>query len=150
MSGTALEQVTDIPSPHPAERTPEDLRQEIKDKKEAIAETLSRVDQRIQRVVDWRAQVGDHPLLALGLAVGVGCLFSGVFARKPSPRERIMEAIAEGVEDFADQVLDRIDAHFSWPERGGVLKATAAALATRTAINYLSNNLRSASKAQNV
>jgi ElaB/YqjD/DUF883 family membrane-anchored ribosome-binding protein len=147
MSVTALEQITDTASPEPAERSPDDLRQEIKEKKEAIAETLSRVDERIQRAVDWRAQVGDHPYLALGIALSVGCLFSGVFKRKPGPQERIMEALADGVENIADQVRDRVDAQFGWPNRGGALKATAAALATRTAMSYLSNQLGRVSKA---
>ena len=148
MSVTALEQITDVPSPEP-ERTTEDLRQEIKEKKEAIAETLNRVDERIQRAIDWRAQVGDHPFLALGLAVSAGCLFSGIFKRKPGPQERIMEALADGVENVAYQVRHRIDAQFGWPERGGALKATAAALATRAAMSYLSKQLSRVPKAQN-
>jgi hypothetical protein len=32
-----MEKITDIPSPEPAERSPEDLRQEIEDKKAATA-----------------------------------------------------------------------------------------------------------------
>jgi|KBSSwiStaDraftv2_1062776.scaffolds.fasta_scaffold24673_3 ElaB/YqjD/DUF883 family membrane-anchored ribosome-binding protein len=147
MSVTALEQITDTPLPEPAERSPDDLRQEIKEKKEAIAETLSRVDERIQRAVDWRAQVGDHPFLALGVALSLGCIVSGVFKSRPSPQERIMEALADGVDNIAEQVRDRIDAQFGWPRRGGALKATAAALATRTAMSYLSNQLGRVSKA---
>jgi ElaB/YqjD/DUF883 family membrane-anchored ribosome-binding protein len=101
MSGIALERIVDIPSaPEPAERSSEDLRQEIEAKKEAIAETINRLDQRVKRAIDWRAQVGDHPYLALGLAVGVGCLLVGIFKSKSSPRERIMEALADGVEDW--------------------------------------------------
>jgi len=149
MSGTAMEKITDIPSPEPAERSTEDLRQEIKDKKEAIAETLNRLDQRVQRAIDWRAQVGDHPYLALGLAVGVGCLFAGIFKSKPSPRERIMEALAEGVEDIADQVRNRIDSQFRRPARGGALKGAAAALVTKAATAYLRNKLSRAFKGRN-
>lgn len=149
MDGTALEKITVNTSPEPAERRAEDLRQQIKDKKEVIAETLNRLDQRVHRAADWRAHVGDHPYLALGLAVSVGCLFSGIFKSKPSPRERMMEALADGVEDIADQVRDRIDSHFSWPAKGGALKATAAALATKAVTSYLSNKLSSVSKARN-
>ncbi len=146
MSGTTLEKITDFPSPEPAERSPEDLRQEIQDKKEAIAETLNRLDQRVHRATDWRAQVGDHPFLALGVAVSVGCLCAGIFKRKSSPQARIMEALAEGVEDITEQVRDRIDAQFRWPERGGALKATAAVLVTKAATAYLRNKLSHALK----
>jgi ElaB/YqjD/DUF883 family membrane-anchored ribosome-binding protein len=101
MSGIAFERIADISSaPDPTERSPEDLRQEIQAKKETIAETINRMDQYVKRAVDWRAQVGDHPYLALGLAVGVGCLFGRIFRSKPSPRERIMEALADGLEDW--------------------------------------------------
>lgn len=101
MSGIASERIMDISSaPDPTERRPEDLRREIEAKKETIAETINRLDQHVKRAVDWRAQVGDHPYLALGLAVCVGCLFAGIFKSKPSPRDRIMEALADGVEDW--------------------------------------------------
>jgi hypothetical protein len=144
-----LEQITNIPSPARAERSPEDLRQEIKDKKEAIAETFNRMDQRVHRAIDWRAQAGDHPYLALGLAVGAGCLFSGIFKRKASPRERMMDALAEGVEDITDRVRDRIDSQFSGPPRGGMLKAAATALAAKAATAYLRHRLSSAFKPRN-
>jgi len=149
MIGTALEKNTDTQFLETVEPSQEDLRQEIKDKKVAIAETLNRLDQRVHRATDWRAQVGDHPYLALGVAVSVGCLFSGIFRSKPNPQERIMEALAEGVEDIADQVRDRIDSHFRWPARGGVLKATVAAWAAKAATVYLSNKLSGVSKTRN-
>ena len=124
MNGITLERIADIPSaPEPAERSSEDLRQEIDAKKEAIAETINRLDQHVQRAVDWRAQVGDHPYLALGLAFGVGCLLAGIFKSKPSPHERIMEALAEGVEDIADQARNRIGSQFRRPSTGSAPKA---------------------------
>jgi ElaB/YqjD/DUF883 family membrane-anchored ribosome-binding protein len=149
MSGTAMEKITDILSPEPAERSAEDLRQEIKDKKEAITETLNRLDRRVQRAIDWRAQVGNHPYLALGLAVGVGYLFAGIFKSKPSPRERIMEALAEGVEDVVDQARNRIGSQFRRPSKGSALKAAAAALVAKAATAYLRNKLSRAFKGRN-
>jgi ElaB/YqjD/DUF883 family membrane-anchored ribosome-binding protein len=153
MSGIALERIADIPSapepPEPMERSSEDIRQEVQTKKEAFAETINRLDQHVRRAVDWRAQVGDHPYLALGLAVGVGCLFAGIFKSKPSPRERIMEALAESVEDIADQARNRIDSQFRRPPSGGALKAAAAALVTKAATAYLRKKLSRAFKGRN-
>jgi ElaB/YqjD/DUF883 family membrane-anchored ribosome-binding protein len=147
MSGVTLERIADIPyAPEPAERSSEDLRQEIEAKKEAFAETINRLDRYAQRAVDWRAQVGDHPYLALGLAFGVGCLFAGIFKSKPSPRERIMEALAEGVEDMADQARNRIGSRFRRPPTGGALKGAVAALVTKAATAYLRNKLSRAFK----
>jgi ElaB/YqjD/DUF883 family membrane-anchored ribosome-binding protein len=147
MSGVTLERIADIPyAPEPAERSSEDLRQEIEAKKEAFAETINRLDRYAQRAVDWRAQVGDHPYLALGLAFGVGCLFAGIFKSKSSPRERIMEALAEGVEDIADQARNRIGSRFRRPPTGGALKGAVAALVTKAATAYLRNKLSRAFK----
>ena len=83
MSGIVMEKITDIPSRRNP-RTHGSAARKIyvrrsRTKKEAIAETINRLDQHVQRAIDWRAQVGDHPYLALGLAVGVGCLFAGIF-----------------------------------------------------------------------
>jgi ElaB/YqjD/DUF883 family membrane-anchored ribosome-binding protein len=150
MSGIALERIADIPSapepPETMERSSEGLRQEIEAKKEAIAETINRLDRHVRRVVDWRAQVEDHPYLALGLAVGVGCLFAGIFKSKPSPSERIMEALAESVEDIADQARNRIGSRFRRPPTGGALKTAAAALAAKAATAYLRKKLSRAFK----
>lgn len=150
MSGIALERITDTASaPELAERSSEDLRQEVEARKEAFAETINRLDQHVQRAVDWRAQVGDHPYLALGLAFGVGCLLAGIFKSKPSPSERIMEALAEGVEDIADRARNRIGSRFRRPSTGGALKTAAASLATKVATAYLRNKLSRAFKGRN-
>ena len=150
MSGIALERIADIPSapkpPKPMERSSEDLRQEIEAKKEALAETINRLDQHVRRAVDWRAQVGDHPYLALGLAVGVGCVLAGIFKSKPSPSERIMEALAEGVEDIAGQARNRTGSRFRRHSTGGALKTAAAALAMKAATAYLRKKLSRAFK----
>jgi ElaB/YqjD/DUF883 family membrane-anchored ribosome-binding protein len=153
MSGIALERAADIAStpapPEPMERSSEDLRQEIEAKKEAFAETINKLDQHVQRAVDWRAQVGDHPYLALGLAFGMGCLLAGIFKSKPSPSERIMEALAESVEDIADRARNRIRSRFRRPSTGGALKTAAAALAAKAATAYLRNKLSRAFKGRN-
>lgn len=153
MNGMALERIADTGSAPttaaPIERSTKDLRQEIEAKKEDIAETVSRLDQHVRRAVDWRAQAGDHPYLALSLAVGVGCLLSGVFRSKPSPRERIMEALAESVEDMADQARNHIGPRFRRPSAGGALKAAAAALVTKAATAYLRDKLSRAFKERN-
>ena len=44
-----------------ADRNPAELRDDIKASKEAITDTMKRLDQHVNRAVDWRAQVGDHP-----------------------------------------------------------------------------------------
>jgi len=122
-----------------AARKPEELRQDIEEQKESIAGTLKQLDSRIHKAADWRTHVGEHPFLAVGIAFTVGGLLSGVFKRKPTPRERILDALAEGVEDITDQVRDRFVSQFTRSFGRGMLKASAATLVTKMAANYISN-----------
>ncbi len=145
MSANASENVADI-LPGLGERSSEELRRDIEAKKEAIAGTIKRLDKHVQRATDWRAQVGDHPYLAIGVAAGAGSLLAAIFKRKPSPRERMMDALAESVEDIAGQVGHRIVSQFTRTLTAGLLKAAAAALVTKGATAYLRNNWSSTSK----
>lgn len=145
MSADALDNVVNILS-GPGERSSEELRHDIEAKKEAIAGTIKRLDKRVQRATDWRAQVGEHPILALGIAAGAGCMLAAILKPKPSPYERIMDALAESVEDITDQVGRRITSHLTRNLTGGLLKAAAATLLTKGATAYLRNKLNSTSK----
>jgi|SRR5689334_15319832 ElaB/YqjD/DUF883 family membrane-anchored ribosome-binding protein len=91
------------------QRTAESIRQDIAAKRESISGTVDRLGDRIQESLDWRSYVGEYPLVALGLAAGVGFAFSGIFKRRLTPGDRILEAIAETVEDVTDRVRDNID-----------------------------------------
>jgi len=48
--------------------------------------------------------VAEYPALALGLAAGAGFLVAGIFKRKPSPQDRILDAMADLTEDMTDRV----------------------------------------------
>jgi len=120
-----------------AGRKPEELRQDIEEQKESIAGTLKQIDRRLHRATDWRTHVGEHPFLAVGIAFSIGGLLSAAFRRRPTPRERILDALAESVEDISGQVRDRIVSQFSHSFARGMLKASAAALVTKMAANYI-------------
>jgi len=91
------------------QRTAESIRQDIAAKRESISGTVDRLGDRIQESLDWRSYVGEYPIVALGLAAGVGFACSGIFKRRLTPRERILEALAETVEDVTDRVRDNVD-----------------------------------------
>jgi len=80
------------------------IRQDIAAKRESISETVDKLGDRIQESLDWREYVTEYPAISLGVAAGAGFLIAGVFKRRPSPRERIMEAVAELTEDMTDRV----------------------------------------------
>ena len=133
-------------APEPAERNVDELRQNIEAKKQAIAGTIKRLDERVHRATDWRAQVGDHPYIALGIAAGAGTLLAGFFRRKPTPRERIMDALAESLESITRQVSQRVTSQFAGNLSRGLLKTAAATLVTKEATAYLLNKWSPISK----
>lgn len=80
------------------------IRQDIAARRESISETVDKLGDRIQKTLDWREYVAEYPTVALGLAAGTGFLVSAIFKRHPTPRERIMDALAELTEDMTDRV----------------------------------------------
>jgi ElaB/YqjD/DUF883 family membrane-anchored ribosome-binding protein len=108
-------------------RTAEAIRQDIAAKRESISDTVDRLGERIQETFDWRSYVAQYPIAAIGVAVGAGLLVSGIFKRKQTPRERIMEAFSETLEDLTDrfrgnvaQVIPNKKAGIGYTVRAGV------------------------------
>jgi ElaB/YqjD/DUF883 family membrane-anchored ribosome-binding protein len=121
----------------PTNRNPSQLRNDIEASKEAITETIKRLDERVHQAVDWRAQVRDHPLVAVSAAAVGGMLLAGMFRRKPTPRDRIVDAIAESVEDIADKVRNRVGSQLTRTMTGSLLKAAVTTVVAKKATEYL-------------
>lgn len=74
-----------IPQPQPGElirRTPQEadeIRREIEESRRQIASSLnqlrSEVSTTVERALDWRGWVQDHPTSAVGIAFGIGLYF---------------------------------------------------------------------------
>lgn len=118
-------------------RNPAQLRDDIEASKEAITDTIKRLDERVHRAVDWRAQVRDHPLVAVSAAAVGGMLLAGMFSRKPSPRDRIIDAIADSVEDVTDKVRSRVGSELTRTITGSLLKAAVTTVIAKKATEYL-------------
>jgi ElaB/YqjD/DUF883 family membrane-anchored ribosome-binding protein len=118
-------------------RKPADLRHEIEASKEALTDTIKRIDERMHRAVDWRAHVRDYPLVAVGAVAVGGMLLAGLFSRRPSPRERIVDAIAESVEDITDNVRHRIGRQLTRTMTGSLVKAAVMTVVAKKATEYL-------------
>ncbi|HEX5734173.1 MAG TPA: DUF3618 domain-containing protein [Blastocatellia bacterium] len=121
------------------ERSAEEIRQDIAARRESISETVDRLGDRIHETLDWREYVAEYPYVALGLAAGVGFLIAGIFKFKhePTPRERIMDALAEITEDLTDRVRGSIEDVV--PKKGGpgkTIKAAATAAVTKAALDF--------------
>jgi ElaB/YqjD/DUF883 family membrane-anchored ribosome-binding protein len=100
---TSLATVSE-PSEKPSQRSAEDIRQDIAAKRDSISETVDRLGERIHERLDWRSYVAEYPFVVMGLAAGAGFVLSGIFKRRPSPADRIVDALADVVEDVTDRV----------------------------------------------
>ena len=92
-----------------SQRSAEEIRRDIAARRDSISGTVDRLGDRIQETFDWRTYLTDYPFAALGVAVGAGFLFAGLLKRRPTPRERIVDALSETVEDVTDRLRSNLD-----------------------------------------
>ena len=129
------------------DRSAEEIRQDIAAKRESITETVERIGDTVHRTLDWRTYAADYPLVAIGAAAGLGFLLSKIFAPRPSPRQRIMDAFADSVEDLKDQFDGYLD--IIPQKRTGIsnsVKSAALALVTKAATDYAKSALSGSRK----
>ncbi|MCG3163668.1 MAG: hypothetical protein JMDDDDMK_05109 [Acidobacteria bacterium] len=125
-----------------AERSADEIRQDIAARREHISETVDRLSDRFQRTFDWRAYVSDYPLVALGAAAGLGLLASRMLRRRSTPGERMRQAFADSFEDLTDRFrhgLDEIAPHKSGFGLSRTVKAAATGMITKAVTDYLRN-----------
>ena len=125
-----------------AERSAEEIRQDIAARRESITDTVDRLSDRFQQTFDWKAYVSDYPLAALGVAAGLGFLAARIIKPRPSAGRRIKDALAYGIEDLAGRFhhqLENVAPHRSGSGLGGTVKAALTGLVTKAATDYLQN-----------
>jgi ElaB/YqjD/DUF883 family membrane-anchored ribosome-binding protein len=125
-----------------AERSAEEIRQDIAARRESITDTVDRLSDRFQQTFDWKAYVSDYPLAALGVAAGLGFLAARIIKPRPSAGRRIKDALAYGIEDLAGRFhhqLENVSPQRSGSSLGGTVKAALTGLVTKAATDYLRN-----------
>src|SRR6266508_768059 len=123
-----------------AERSAEDIRQDIAARRESLTETVDRLSDRFQQTLDWRAYVSDYPLAALGVAAGLGFLAARIIKPRPSAGKRIKNALAYGIEDLAGRFrhqIENVAPNRSGSGLGRTVKAALTGLVTKAATDYL-------------
>jgi len=127
-----------------AERSAEEIRQDIAARRESITETVDRLSDRFQQTLDWKAYVSDYPLAALGVAAGLGFLAARIIKPRPSAGKRIKNALAHGIEDLAGRFrnqLENVAPNRSGSGLGRTVKAALAGLVTKAATDYLQDRI---------
>lgn len=131
------------------ERSAYEIRRHIAAERETITDTVDKLGDRLQQTFDWREYVAAYPAVALGLAAGTGILLSAVFAHKPTPQERIMDAVAEMTEDVTDRVAglagDMISRKLI---PGKTVKAAVTAVVAKAALDFAKRKIGESVAAQ--
>lgn len=130
-------------------RSVDEIRQNIAERRESIAETVDEIGDRFSRTLDWREYLAEYPLVAIGAAAGVGLLLSGIFKRRPTSGERIIEALADGVEDVTDRFRYQLEEVGAMKKSGKMglgrtAKAAITATITKSATDYLTAKVNQA------
>jgi len=68
-----------------------ELRREIEEQRDDLGENLQRLESKVKRTTDWRAQFDERPMMMIGMAFGGGLLLSslaggGKDQGQPEPR----------------------------------------------------------------
>jgi ElaB/YqjD/DUF883 family membrane-anchored ribosome-binding protein len=131
-----------------AERSAEEIRQDIAARRESITDAVDRLSNRFQQTLDWKAYVSDHPLAAIGVAAGLGFLAARIFKPRPSPGNRIKVALADGIEDLTGRFHHQLKSvvkgaapHGPGSGLGGAVKAAVTGLITKAATDYLQDRV---------
>ena len=125
-----------------AERSAEEIRQDIAARRESITETVDRLSDRFQQTLDWKAHVSNHPLAALGVAAGLGFIAARMIKPRPSAGKRIKDALAYGIEDLAGRFhhqLENVAPYKSGFGLSRTVKAALTGLITKAATDYVQN-----------
>lgn len=125
------------------ERSSDEIRQHIAATRESITETVDELSSRVQQTFDWKTYVTDYPLAATGIAAGVGLLVGyALIKSRPSPGERIHDALADLIEDAAERIQTQFDGFGARrPGLGRTLKATAIATLMQAGGEFARNRL---------
>ncbi len=122
-----------------AERSAEEIRQDIAARRESITETVDRLSDRLQATFDWRTYVARHPLAAVGVAAGLGILVSGIFKPRPTPMQRIQHALADSIKEFGGQFRSQLSDSPPSPSISQTLKGAMTGFLMKSATEYLRN-----------
>ena len=114
------------------ERSTEDIRQDIAKKEETISRTVEQIRDRITEKLDWRGYVKGSPYWALGAAIGLGYLTSGMLRTRTTSMERITDPIAEAGRDSIDDVR----AEAAGPS---LIKVTLLGIAAKALADWIKN-----------
>lgn len=91
------------------DRSTEAIRRDIAARRDSISDTVDQLSDRVQAALDWRTYIAEHPFAAIGVTAGLAFAASALVRRRRAPQDRIMDALAESVEDLAGRFREGLD-----------------------------------------
>jgi len=86
------------------ERSADDIRNDIAARRKSITQTVGQLGDKIHETLDWKGYVARYPYASVGVAAGAGLVIGMLLSRRPSPSERIMDALVEKAEELGDDL----------------------------------------------
>jgi ElaB/YqjD/DUF883 family membrane-anchored ribosome-binding protein len=120
-----------------SERSSAEIRDDIAARRESITQTVGRLEEKFHETMDWKAYVARHPYLSVGVALGTGLILSGIFKRRTSPTERIVDALIDKAEQLGDDLLDSARRMIVKTVTPGLFRGALYGIAGRALIQYL-------------
>ncbi|MDX9835173.1 MAG: hypothetical protein RBT36_08175 [Desulfobulbus sp.] len=113
-------------------RDSDKIRRDIVQAEQQISQTVEQIGERIKETMDWKLYVKDAPYLALGIAVGLGYLASGILATRKTSADRLLDTLTDEVRATVGGITDRA----AGPAIGQVILLSVA---TKVVANWVQN-----------
>ncbi len=122
-----------------SERSSTEIRNDIAARRESITQTVGQLGDKIHETLDWKGYVARYPYAAIGVAVGAGIIVGGLLKRKPSPSERIVEALVDKDDQLGDDLRDSVRKLFIKTAAPSLFRGSLYGIAGRALMHYLQN-----------
>jgi hypothetical protein len=122
-----------------SERSSAEIRDDIAARRESISLTVGRLGEKIHEALDWKGYVARYPYAAVGVAVGTGLILSGLFKRKATPTERLVNALIDKAEQLGDDLRLAAGRLILKNAAPGLFRGSLYGLAGKALMQYLQN-----------
>jgi hypothetical protein len=127
-----------------SERSATAIRNDIAARRESITQTVDQLGERIHEVLDWKGYVRRYPVACIGLALGTGFLVSGLFKKRASPMERLVDALSDKAEQFGEDLRKSATKLIMKTAAPGLFRGTLYGIAGKALMQYLHNRVANA------